>query len=279
MKVYHNIHPNDSKHYDTDRLREEYLCSTLFEKDSVKVVYSHIDRLVAIGAMPSTNTLKLDDFIDKKQFGTDYFLERRELGIVNLGGKAEIKYKGGSFILEPLDALYLSKETESIEFSSLNESEDCFLYCLSVPAHHKYESKLIKKNDARIVKLGSQENANARVIYQYLHPEVVRTCQLCLGVTHLEPGSVWNTMPPHTHVRRMEIYLYFNIKPSQVVFHFMGEPSETRHIIMREKQAVFSPSWSIHSGCGTQNYSFVWGMAGENQTYDDMDFINMDEIK
>ncbi|TCP96581.1 4-deoxy-L-threo-5-hexosulose-uronate ketol-isomerase [Cricetibacter osteomyelitidis] len=279
MKIYHNIHPMDSKDYDTERLREEYLCPDLFEKDSIKVVYSHIDRLVAIGVVPNKNLLKLDDFIDNKQFGTNYFLERRELGIVNLGGKVEVRYKGGSFILEHLDALYLSKETESVEFLSLNESEDNCLYCLSAPAHHKYENKLIQRNNARMIKSGSQENANARVIYQYLHPEVVQTCQLCLGVTHLEPGSVWNTMPAHTHVRRMEIYLYFNIKPSQVVFHFMGEPSETRHLIIRDKQAVFSPSWSIHSGCGTQNYSFVWGMAGENQTYDDMDFVNMDEIK
>nr|WP_235424635.1 5-dehydro-4-deoxy-D-glucuronate isomerase [Chelonobacter oris] len=223
-------------------------------------------------------SLKLDDFVDKKALEQIYFLQRRELGIINLGGEAEIKCKEEKFILDNLDALYLGKETEDIEFISLNPNNPAVLYGLSTPAHHSYPTKLIKQTDSKKLILGTPENANMRTINQYLHPDIIKTCQLCMGVTHLEPGSVWNTMPAHTHTRRMEVYLYFNIKPSQVVFHFMGEAHETRHIIIRNKQLIFSPSWSIHSGCGTENYSFVWGMAGENQTFDDMDFIDINQL-
>lgn len=277
MDIYQNFHPNDAKHYDTQRLRKEFLKSDLFKKGEISILYSHIDRLVAIGACPES-VLKLDDVIDKKAFGTNCFLERRELGIVNLGSKVKVSCSSGEFILEYLDALYLGKGTENIEFTALEDSET-YIYCLSAPAHHSYPNKLITKNDARKVPLGSQENANKRVINQYLHPDVLDTCQLCMGITHLDEGSIWNTMPAHTHERRMEAYLYFNVKPSQVVFHFLGEPQETRHIVVRDKQLIISPSWSIHSGCGTQNYSFVWGMIGENQTFDDMDFVDMNDIQ
>lgn len=278
MEIYQNMHPKDAKNYDTSRLREEFLKEDLFRQGTISIVYSHIDRLVAIGVCPTTS-LKLDDFIDKKAFGTNYFLERRELGIVNLGAPVEVKCEGQRFTLDYLDGLYLGKETKDVEFISLESGKETYLYCLSAPAHHCYPSKLIKQQDARKVPLGSQQNANERVINQYLHPDVVDTCQLCMGITHLNEGSVWNTMPAHTHERRMEAYLYFNVKPAQVVFHFLGEPQETRHIVIRDKQLIISPSWSIHSGCGTQNYSFVWGMAGENQTFDDMDFIDMDDIR
>ena len=279
MFINYNSNPVDAKSYDSQRLRDEFLTEELFTADSINMIYSHIDRVVAIGVSPTVLPLKLDEYVDKKAFGTDYFLQRRELGIVNLGGKAEVRSQGGSYQLEYLDALYLGMGEQDIEFESLNADEPAALYCLSAPAHHTYPSRLITQQDAKKVELGSVENANARVINQYLHPDVLSTCQLCLGITHLQVGSVWNTMPAHTHERRMEVYLYFNIKPSQVVFHYMGEPTETRHIVVRDKQLVLSPSWSIHSGCGTQNYSFIWGMLGENQTFDDMDFIDMNSIR
>lgn len=280
MKILHNMHPEDAKHYDTTRLREAFLCEDLFQPGKINVVYSHIDRLVALGAIPNSGEiLSLDEVIDKKSFGTEFFLERRELGIINLGGTAVITTKQGSFTVEHLDAVYLGKGIEEITFSSKDDKSPAVLYGLSAPAHHVFPSKLIKYADARKVKLGALENSNARTINQYLHPEVLETCQLCMGMTELEKGSVWNTMPAHTHERRMEAYLYFNIEPEQVVFHFLGEPTETRHIVVRDKQLIISPSWSIHSGCGTKNYSFVWGMAGENQTFDDMDFIPMQDLR
>jgi len=279
MFINYNNNPLDVKSYDTQRLRDEFLTDNLFTEDNINMVYSHIDRVVAIGVYPTKKALKLDTFVDKKAFGTNYFLERRELGIINLGGKVEIRSKNSTYTLDNLDALYLAKGEQEIEFVSLLAEQPGILYCLSAPAHHTYSSMLITQAQAKKVEVGSLENANDRIINQYLHPDVLPTCQLCMGITHLQPGSVWNTMPAHTHERRMEAYLYFNIKPSQAVFHFMGEPEETRHIIVRDKQLVLSPSWSIHSGCGTQNYSFIWGMLGENQTFDDMDFVDMNSIR
>ncbi len=278
MLINYNSNPVDAKSYDTERLRNEFLTEGLFEAGTVKMVYSHIDRVVAIGVCPEKETIKLDEHVDKKAFGTDFFLQRREMGIVNLGGKAEVRTSTGTYVLEYLDALYLGMGEQGVEFSLLGSEQASALYCLSAPAHKTYPSLFIPQGDARKVDLGSVNNANVRTINQYLHPDVLPTCQLSMGVTHLQPGSVWNTMPAHTHERRMEAYLYFNVKPSQLVFHFMGEPNETRHIIVRDKQLVLSPSWSIHSGCGTENYSFVWGMLGENQTFDDMDFIPMDSL-
>lgn len=279
MHINYNSNPTDAKSYDTDRLRAEFLTEEFFKPGEITMVYSHIDRIVAMGVSPSEQALKLDDVADKKAFGTDFFLQRRELGIVNLGQRAMVKTSTSEYTLEHLDALYLGQGEQEIEFVSLVAGEYATLYCLSAPAHHAYPTRMILRDQARQVDLGAQENANARLITQYLHPDVLPTCQLCMGVTHLKPGSVWNTMPAHTHERRMEAYLYFNIKPEQVVFHFMGEPTETRHIIVRDKQLVLSPSWSIHSGCGTQNYSFVWVMLGENQTFDDMDFVDMNAIR
>ncbi|MFZ7282354.1 5-dehydro-4-deoxy-D-glucuronate isomerase [Avibacterium avium] len=280
MKVLHNMHPEDAKHYDSKRLRDAFLCEDLFQLNKINVVYSHIDRLVALGIMPNgVEKLFLDQVIDKKSFGTDFFLQRRELGIINLGGPALIETEQESYTLAHFDALYLGKETENIVFSSLDTKQPAVLYGLSVPTHHQFPNKLIKYAEARKVKLGSLDNANARTINQYLHPDILPTCQLCMGMTELEAGSVWNTMPAHTHERRMEAYLYFDIAPDQVVFHFLGEPQETRHIVVRDKQLIISPSWSIHSGCGTKNYRFVWGMAGENQTFDDMDFIEMNDLR
>ncbi|KHT65018.1 5-keto-4-deoxyuronate isomerase [Photobacterium gaetbulicola] len=280
MFTNYNSNPLDAKHYDTARLRDEFLNDKLFEEDKITLLYSHIDRVVALGVCPSTTSLALDSFIDNNVFGTQHFLERREIGMVNLGNSSiEVTTASNTYTLGYLDALYLGMGESNVSFRSLDEGQPATLYCLSAPAHCQYPSRKINHEEARVVELGSSENANQRVINQYLHPDVLPTCQLCMGVTHLCPGSVWNTMPAHTHERRMEAYLYFNIKPEQVVFHFMGEPQETRHIIVRDKQLVLSPSWSIHSGCGTSNYSFVWGMLGENQTFDDMDFIEMSAIR
>lgn len=280
MYTNYNSNPMDAKHYDTQRLREEFLNENLFVENKITLLYSHIDRVVALGVCPTSKPLRLDEYIDNDVFGTDYFLQRRELGMVNLSQTPiEVSTANNTYRLEYLDALYLGKDEQNITFTSLNSEQESALYCLSAPAHHTYPSRLITRQDANVVELGSNETANLRVINQYLHPDVLPTCQLCMGVTHLAPGSVWNTMPAHTHERRMEAYLYFNIKADQVVFHFMGEPQETRHIVVRDKQLVLSPSWSIHSGCGTSNYSFVWGMLGENQTFDDMDFVDMNAIR
>ena len=279
MFINYNNNPKDSKGYDTSRLREEFLTERLFSTDDVQMVYSHIDRVVAIGVSPTTKAIALNDHIDRHAFGTDFFLQRRELGIVNLGGRIQVQTNKNVYTLSQYDALYLGKGEEDVVFSALDGEIEPTIYCLSAPAHHTYPSRIITQQDARKVELGSNEGANKRVINQYLHPDVLPTCQLCMGVTHLAPGSVWNTMPAHTHERRMEAYLYFNIEPENMVFHFMGEPDETRHLVVRNKQLVLSPSWSIHSGCGTQNYSFVWGMLGENQTFDDMDFVDMNKIQ
>lgn len=279
MKINYNSNPQDARQYDTQRLRDEFLTEDLFQADSVQIVYTHIDRLVILGVSPTTRELTLDEFIDKKAFGTDFFLQRRELGIINLGGAAVIETNQESFELGNQDALYIGLGKENIRFRSLDTQNPAQFYCLSAPAHHAYEAKIIRKQDANKIELGSKANANERLLTQYLHPDLVDTCQLCMGITHLKEGSVWNTMPAHTHERRMEAYLYFNVDPSQVVFHFMGEPSQTRHIVVQDKQLVLSPSWSIHSGCGTKNYSFIWGMVGENQTFDDMDFIEMPNLK
>ncbi|CAG23591.1 5-dehydro-4-deoxy-D-glucuronate isomerase [Photobacterium profundum] len=271
-------HPLDAKTFDTKRLRDEFLIEALFKPNDIQVVYSHIDRIVALGVCPTIKPLALNDFIDNKTFGTEHFLERRELGIINLGGLAIVESDHQQFKLQHLDAAYFAKGESNIKFTSVDIENPPILYCLSAPAHRAFKSCKIGRDEALKISLGSLDNANQRVINQYLHPDVLDTCQLCMGVTHLQPGSVWNTMPAHTHERRMEAYLYFNIQPSQVVFHLMGEPNETRHIVVNDKQLVLSPSWSIHSGCGTQNYSFVWGMVGENQTFDDMDFIPMESI-
>lgn len=279
MQTSYNANPLDVKQYDTERLRAEFLTESLFKNDEITLVYSHIDRVVAMGVSPIAQTLKLNEFVNSQAFGVEFFLQRREMGIVNLGGTAQVKTSSQQYTLNYLDALYLGQGERDVEFVSLDTAKPASLYCLSAPAHHIYPSRTILREQARQIELGSTDNANARRITQYLHPDVLPTCQLCMGITHLQPGSVWNTMPAHTHERRMEAYLYFNIAPEQVVFHFMGEPEETRHIIVRNKQLVLSPSWSIHSGCGTQNYSFVWGMLGENQTFDDMDFVDMNTIR
>jgi 4-deoxy-L-threo-5-hexosulose-uronate ketol-isomerase len=269
-------HPLDVIGYDTENLRKEFLIENLFAEDEITLVYSMYDRYIVGGAMPVKKALKLETFDDLK---AGNFLDRREMGIINVGGDAEIRSSAGSFKLGFKEALYLGKDTKDVVFVSLNGNSPAKLYINSAPAHKAFPSKKVTKNDAEVIKLGSPETSNFRILNKLLVNSIVETCQLQMGMTELQPGSVWNTMPPHTHSRRMEAYFYFEVPEKQAVCHFMGDPDETRHIWMKNEQAVLSPSWSIHSAAGTSNYTFIWGMAGENLDYGDMDVRQPDTLR
>ncbi|MBD5102525.1 MAG: 5-dehydro-4-deoxy-D-glucuronate isomerase, partial [Subdoligranulum sp.] len=252
----------------------------LYVPNEVVAVYSHVDRMVTLGCMPTTETVSIDKGIDIwHNFGTQYFLERREIGIFNIGGAGSIQADGVKYELGYKDCLYITQGTKEVLFASDDAAAPAKFYMVSAPAHRAYETKLIKIADAAKKPLGAMETSNKRVINQFIHPDVLPTCQLSMGMTVLEPGSVWNTMPAHTHERRMEVYMYFEVPENNVVFHMMGEGSETRHIVMQNEQAVISPSWSIHAGAGTSNYTFIWAMGGENQAFDDMDVIPTTELR
>ena len=276
LDIRYPTHPDDSKLYTTDELREKYLIEKVFDDDEILLTYSHFDRIVAGGAKPVNKALGLET---GKEFGTEYFLERRELGAINVGGKGKITLDGKEYILNPRDGIYVGMGTRDVVFESCDAANPAKFYINSSPAHTKYPTVHIDITKARKVPCGTVEDANKRVINQYIHPDVIKSCQLSMGLTQLEEGSVWNTMPCHTHERRMEVYFYFDMEPEQAVFHLMGEPQETRHIVMTNEQAVISPSWSIHSGCGTKNYTFIWGMCGENLTFDDMDHVKSNELR
>lgn len=265
----------DAKNYDTGRLREEFHVGGLFKADEIKLVYTHYDRMIAGSASPVNKELKLEA---GKEIGADYFLERRELGIINIGGKGIVILDGEEHILDKRDGLYVGMGVKEVSFKSVDGNNPAKFYINSAPAHTSYPTVKINIKDANPVKLGSPSELNQRTIYQFVHPNVCKSCQLVMGMTLLEEGSVWNTMPSHTHDRRMEVYLYFDMDEDALVFHMMGEPKETRHIIMRNEEAVISPSWSIHSGVGTKKYTFIWGMVGENQTFTDMDFIDNKDL-
>ena len=280
MDIRYSCSPNDVKRYTTEELRKEFLIENLYTPDKVNAVYSHVDRMVTLGCMPVSKKLSIDDGIDVwKNFGTHYFLERREIGIFNLGGAGKIEADGKIYELGYKDCLYITKGTEKVYFSSDDANNPAKFYMVSAPAHTSYETKLIKIADAAKRPLGDPATSNKRVINQFIHPDVLKTCQLSMGLTKLESGSVWNTMPAHTHERRMEIYTYFEIPDDNVVFHFMGQGNETRHIVMKNFDAVISPSWSIHSGAGTASYTFIWAMGGENQEFDDMDVIKPSDMR
>ncbi|MBU8913646.1 MAG: 5-dehydro-4-deoxy-D-glucuronate isomerase [Spirochaetales bacterium] len=264
--------PEDSRLYDTAELRRHYLIETVFAPGEVKFTYSHQDRIIAGGIMPAGSPVRLEA---GKELGTDYFLERREMGIINVGQAGTITLDGEKHELGPRDGMYIGAGVEDVVFASADADSPARFYCNSTPAHQAYPTKRVTLKDAKQVKLGSPENLNQRTIYQVVHPAVCDSCQLVMGMTILEPGSVWNTMPCHTHERRMEVYFYFGMAEETRVFHFMGQPSETRHILLANEQAVISPSWSIHSGVGTSDYTFIWGMCGENKTFDDMDHVPM----
>ncbi|HTG64874.1 MAG TPA: 5-dehydro-4-deoxy-D-glucuronate isomerase [Flavobacterium sp.] len=276
FKVRYAASPQDVKNYDTKRLREEFLIESLMESDSVNLVYSHYDRFVTGGVVPVKSSLKLGTFEPLK---SEYFLERRELGIINVGGKGYVLVDGERFDLDYKEALYIGKSNKEIVFNSNESSNPAKFYLNSTPAHKVFPTKKISQEEAEIVELGSVETANARTIRKLIVNSVVETCQVQMGMTELKTGSVWNTMPAHVHDRRMEVYFYFEVPKNQAVCHFMGEPQETRHIWMANEQAVISPPWSIHSGSGTSNYTFIWGMAGENLDYGDMDFCKITDLK
>lgn len=276
VELRYASHPIDFKSYHTDKIRKEFLIEKIFDTDEILLVYSLYDRYIVGGAMPVNRSLVLESADDLK---SGYFLERREMGIINVGGKGIIETSEGNYELAYKEALYLGKEIKEVVFRSADPLKPSRLYINSAPAHHKYPTKKVTLKDAEVAILGTPEESNHRTINKLLVNSVLPTCQMQMGMTELKPGSVWNTMPVHTHNRRMEAYFYFEIPEQQAVCHFMGDPDETRHIWLRNEQAVLSPSWSIHSAAGTSNYTFIWGMAGENLDYSDMDVRYPDTLK
>lgn len=270
------VHLDDYKHYDTEKLRKHFLIEKIFASDEVQFVYTHYERVMVGGAMPVNQTLELQPVDQQK---ASYFLERRELGAINIGGKGVITVDGEEFVIDTKEALYIGRGAQQVTFSSVDASQPAKFYMNSAPAHQAFPTKKVGMADANVLELGASETCNERRINQLLINEVVDTCQLQMGMTELQPGSIWNTMPVHTHSRRMEAYFYFNIPEEQAVCHFMGPAEETRHIWVGNEQAVVSPPWSMHSGVGTANYTFIWGMAGENLDYSDMDFHKASTLK
>lgn len=275
-ELRYSSHPEDAKHYDTARLRKEHLIEKLFAADEVNMVYSMYDRLVVGGAMPVAESLELESIDPLK---SEFFLSRREFGTFNVGGSGKIIVDGVEFAVGYKEALYLGAGNRKVVFVSDDASKPAKFYFNSAPAHRTYPDRKITKADAIVMELGSLETANHRNINKMMVREVIETCQLQMGMTELKIGSVWNTMPAHTHSRRMEAYFYFEVPEGEVVCHFMGEPTETRHIWMQGDQAVISPEWSIHSAAATSNYTFIWGMAGENLDYSDQDFRKHVELR
>lgn len=268
--------PAETKSFNTDQLRENYLLQTLFVEGEISMVYSHLDRTIVGGAVPVASALVLES---NKQVGSPGFLDRREIGIINIGGAGSIIVDCTSYDLARTDCLYVPMGTREVQFVSIEASDPARFYFISTPAHHAYKVMKITAEDANRLELGTQSDANVRVLRQYIHPDICDSCQLVMGITLIEDGSIWNTMPCHTHDRRSEVYLYFDMVPETRVFHFMGEPQETRHLIVANEQAILSPGWSIHSGAGTGRYGFIWSMAGDNQDFTDMDFVDIAELR
>ena len=280
MEVRPGANPRDVKLYDTERIRNDFLIQDVFVADEIKTVYSQIDRIIIGSAMPVNKVLKLEA---GDELRAAYFLERREMGVINLGGTGTITLDGTAYTMKYREGIYVGMGTKEITFASADDKNPAHFYFNSAPAHKTYPTVFIDpEKDIKPenkVELGTLEDANHRILRKYILPGQVESCQLEMGITTLEPGSVWNTMPCHTHDRRMEVYLYFEIPENALVFHYMGEPTETRHIIMRNEEAVISPSWSIHCASATHAYAFVWGMVGENQDFDDMDAVDLKDLK
>jgi 4-deoxy-L-threo-5-hexosulose-uronate ketol-isomerase len=276
LDIRYAEHPDDARMYDTDDMREHFFFDKVFVENEISLCYTHSDRVVFGGAYPVSATLRLEG---GKDFGSDVFLDRRELGVICVAGTGSISVDGTQYAMKKGDGLYVGKGCKDVRFSSSSASNPAKFYLVSSPAHQTYPTVFIPIEKANPRKLGSPDTVNVRTIYQYVHPAVCQSCQLVMGMTVLEPGSVWNTMPCHTHERRMEVYFYFDLKPDAAVFHMHGQPDETRHVVMHNEEAVISPSWSIHSGVGTSSYTFIWGMAGENQTFDDMDAVDMKDLR
>nr|WP_294944125.1 5-dehydro-4-deoxy-D-glucuronate isomerase [uncultured Mucilaginibacter sp.] len=276
MKVLHSVHPEDFKSYQTGQIRSRFLMEGLVEPGAVNCVYTHYDRMIVGSANPLSTALKLENYPNLR---ANYFLERREIGIINVAGDGEVVADGQTYQLKKLDCLYIGKGVKSVTFSSTDAANTAVFYLLSAPAHMAYPTSFVANKDVVKVNAGTTAMANVRVINKYIHAEGIKSCQLVMGLTILKEGSVWNTMPPHVHDRRMEAYFYFDVPEGQKVFHYMGEGQETRHILAGNYDAVVSPPWSIHAGGGTSSYSFIWGMAGENLDYTDMDGITITDIK
>ncbi|WP_034918112.1 5-dehydro-4-deoxy-D-glucuronate isomerase [Erwinia sp. 9145] len=278
MQVRQSIHSDHAKRLDTHGLRSEFLIEKIFDADTWTMTYSHIDRIVIGGVMPVSTTVALAADAGKA-FGVSYFLERRELGVINIGGPGAITVDGHCYEVGNKEALYVGKGAKEVVFSSTSAAQPAKFYYNSAPAHTTYPTTLVTRDRVSPQTLGSPQTSNLRTINKYLVPDVLTTCQLTMGLTELAEGNLWNTMPCHTHDRRMEVYFYFNMDDETAVFHMMGQPQETRHLLVHNEQAVISPSWSIHTGVGTKNYTFIWGMVGENQVFDDMDHVKVSDIR
>ncbi|ATW84746.1 5-dehydro-4-deoxy-D-glucuronate isomerase [Weizmannia coagulans] len=276
METRYTHSPEDIRHYTTEQLRKEFLVEKIFVPGEIMLTYTHNDRQIFGGVTPTNEPLEIRL---SKELGVDYFLERRELGVINIGGPGSITIEDKKDPMKKQDGYYIGKGTKDVVFESDDPTNPAKFYVVSVPAHHKYPNVKISIDQITPRETGEDLSMNKRKIYQYIHPNICESCQLQMGYTVLEPGNAWNTMPSHTHDRRMETYLYFDMEPDTRVFHFMGKPDETKHLILSSEQAVISPSWSIHCGVATSNYTFIWAMCGENITYDDMDFVPMEELK
>lgn len=286
METRYSVSPKDVKRYTTKELRDEFLMENLFAEDEVKMIYSHVDRMIIGSAVPVKKSLEISG---GEELHSPYFMDRREMGVINIGAAGTVTVDGRQYTVGHKEGMYIGMGAKNIVFASDNPQTPAKFYINSTPAHKKYPTVVIRPDgeekegtviikEENKVELGTLEESNHRTICKYILPGQVESCQLVMGMTSLKPGSVWNTMPCHTHERRMEVYLYFELEPEDYVMHYMGEPQETRHVVMRNEQAIISPSWSIHAGAGTKAYTFIWGMAGENQTFDDMDSVKNSEI-
>jgi 4-deoxy-L-threo-5-hexosulose-uronate ketol-isomerase len=276
MEVRFTNSPIETAGMNTQQLRDSFLVDNLMVNDQVSMVYSHYDRMIVGGAKPVSKRLEIPN---QSELKADYFLERREIGIINVGGQGTVQVDGENFSLHKLACLYIGKGVKTVNFTSDDSSSPAVFYFLSSPAHGTRSTHVMKKEEASPVTIGDMKTANHRTIYKYIHADGIKSCQLVMGLTVLGEGSVWNTMPAHTHTRRMEVYFYFDVHPEHRVIHLMGEPQETRHLVVGNYDAVISPPWSIHAGCGTANYAFIWGMAGENYTYMDMDAVAIPDLQ
>ncbi len=276
MEIRFQVSPDETASMQTEALRRHFLCEEIIGSDRVSMLYTHYDRMILGGTSPLSKKIFLEA---DEELRAMFFLERREMGIINVGGKGLVETDTGKFSLDKLSCLYLGKGTKTVHFLSESVLDPAVFYFLSVPAHTSYPNRMMKKEEVSPVEMGSEETANRRTIYKYIHADGIASCQLVMGLTILASSSVWNSVPPHTHTRRMEAYFYFDLQPGQRIFHFMGRPQETRHLLVGNHQAVISPPWSIHCGCGTTNYAFIWGMAGENMTFTDMDPAPVSELR
>lgn len=276
MEIRFEHSPKEVSQMNTEELRNAFLVQNNMVDDEVKYMYSHYDRAILGGVKPVHKTVELPNHPELK---AECFLERREIGFINVGGFGIIEADGVAYEMDKLSALYLGKGTQKVSFKSKDASSPAYFFLMSVPAHMTYPNRMLTKEQATPVDMGSQLTSNKRTIYKYIHLDGIRSCQLVMGLTVLEPGNVWNSIPPHTHTRRMEAYFYFDLAPEHTIFHFMGQPTETRHLAVKNHETVISPPWSVHYGSGTSNYAFIWAMAGENQVFTDMDQVAITDLR